>query len=244
MTTDRRLVATWIVRPVLAVSLCLGVVACEDTQSPTAPSEPTQPQPEPPAASSVGNFRAAQLTRDARTVDVLVDGIVLSQALAYGEVMSYQELPEGEHRLQIFPAGQRRVALVESNFLLNGGEAVTLAVVGRNPFEIVEQSDDLSTVSSRARVTLFNAVLDYPANFDLRVVNGPLLVTDVARYTGSPSVELIPGVYAFELLRGGTGENVTTRFGVDLPASTASTVFAIGTLDRSDIELIVVRDAS
>ncbi|HXV63029.1 MAG TPA: DUF4397 domain-containing protein [Vicinamibacteria bacterium] len=244
MTTNRRLTAIRIVRLVLVVSLGLGVVACEDTQSPTSPSEPSQPQPEPPAASSVGSFRAAQLTRDARTVDVLVDGIVLSQGLAYGEVMSYEDLPEGEHRLQIFPAGQRRLALVESNFLLTGGEAVTLAVVGRNPIEIVEHSDDLSTVSNRARVTLFNAVADYPASFDLRVVNGPLLVTDVARYMGSPRVELIPGVYAFELLRGGTGEEVTTRFGVDLPASTASTVFAIGTLDRNDIELIVVRDQS
>jgi hypothetical protein len=178
-------------------------------------------------------MRAAQLTQDARTVDVVVDGNTVTQNLAYPGVGGYVDLDEGEHRVQILPAGTTGAAMVEMMVTLEGGESLTVAVVGNDPVALVVV-DDGGTSGNGANVRLFNAVPDF--------VNGPLVVAGVAFMNASDYATVVPGSYALVLKRGGTKEEIGTMTD-SLPGATNTTVFAVGSLGRGDIGLISARDA-
>lgn len=230
----------------LLVSATLGIVAggCEDESSPTGPENGTTTTTAP-APSSSGLLRAAQLTIDARTVDVAVDGEIVASGLAYPGVSDYIELPAGEHRVQFFPAGTTTPpALQEAIVDLRPNEALTVAILGQNPLELETIRDDRTRTTNRARLRMFNAVPDFPASFDLSVVNGPTVFTEVAFRTSSGYEALVPGIYAFTLFRAGTSEDIAMLLGAQLTAGTVSTVFAVGSLARGDIELFIARDAT
>jgi hypothetical protein len=228
----------------LSLGIAAGLVGCQDDNpTPTGPGDGTATTTTAPVPASTGLLRAAQLTVDARTVDVAVDGEVVFRAVAFPGVSSYLELPAGEHRVQFFPAGSTRAAILEDTIAVSGGEALTVAILGNSPLELVTILDDRSTTAGAARARLVNAVADFPASLDLAVVNGPLVVSDVAFREASSYESLIPGIYAFTLERGGTSEDLATLTGAGLPTATASTVFAVGSLARGDIRLVVARDA-
>jgi hypothetical protein len=228
-------------RALMVVVACavLAVVGCNDDAPTTPDNPPSQPPTEP--TSSMGRMRAAQLTQDARTVDVVVDGNTVTQNLAYPGVGGYVDLDEGEHRVQILPAGTTGAAMVEMMVTLEGGESLTVAVVGNDPVALVVV-DDGGTSANGANVRLFNAVPDFPANLDLGVVNGPLVVAGVAFMNASDYATVVPGSYALVLKRGGTKEEIGTMTDT-LPGATNTTVFAVGSLGRGDIGLISARDA-
>jgi hypothetical protein len=103
--------------------------------------------------------------------------------------------------------------------------------------------EERSTRSDRARVKLVNTVPDFPSPFDLAIQSGPGLVGGIGYLQASGLAELIPGVYGFELRRGGTSEEVATISGQGLSAGPNYSVYAIGTLLRDDIELVFTRDS-
>ncbi len=59
----------------------------------------------------------------------------------------------------------------------------------------------------------------------------------------SGTAELLSGVYGFELFRGGTREEVATLTNQGMSAGANYTLYAIGTLARENIELVVTRDS-
>lgn len=233
----------------LACSLLLfglASVGCEETDegngTPTEPSDST-PEPEPTQGEQ-GFLRVAQLTIDARTIDVLINGEPTFQQLGFPEVSDHTELDAADYRVQFFPAGQRTLALMDTIVTLPAGEALTVSLVGSSSFQTVVTEDELSTGGDQARARLFNAVSDFPAHLDLRIFNGPVLFQEVRFKRASDYVDVIPGIYDLELLRAGTNEVVASSFGQLLGSGATHTIFAVGTLSRGDIALHVVRDSS
>jgi hypothetical protein len=179
---------------------------------------------------------------DARTVDIVVDGVKVASGIPYPGVGNYVELDAGEHRVQVFQAGKTGVATVETVVLLAGGQSLTVAVVGNDPVELVSIPDGDDTEPGRGRLRLVNTVPDFPASFDLGVVNGPQIVTGVGYLQASGYMSMVAGTYVLELKRGGTSEQVATGT-ADIASSTNNTVFAVGTLARGDIGIVAARDA-
>lgn len=198
--------------------------------------------PVTPPSGGTGRLRVAQLTQDARTVDVLLNGAPVFTGLEYPGVSLYAEVAAGAYRLQVFPAGNRRTTVVETTLTVSAGESRTAAVVGLD-VRVVSFLDASGGVSGRGRVRLVNAVPDYPGPLDLAVRNGPRLVIGVGFDAASPYAEVIPGIYDLEALRSETTEVVGTVTGRELRPGASYTVFAVGTLRRRDIELFTALDA-
>jgi len=118
----------------------------------------------------------------------------------------------------------------------------TIAIVGLS-FSPVTIFEERSTRSDRARLKMVNTVPDFPAPFDLAIQSGPGLFGGIGYLQTSGIAELIPGVYGFELRRGGTAEELATISGQGLSAGANYSVYAIGSLSRDDIELVVTRDS-
>ncbi len=226
---------------VLPLCLALWVAGCNDDPPPTG-SEPPPGTTTAPVTTARASLRAAQLTEDARSVDFVVNGAALATGIDYGGVGPYSQLDPGEYRVQFFPEGDRGEALLETRVSLASNQTVTIAVVGPS-LSALTIIDDRSTRSDRARLKMVNTVFDFPAPFDLAIQNGPGLLGGIGYLQTSGAAELIPGVYGFELRRGGTAEEVASLSGQAMSAGANYTVYAIGTLTREDIELLVTRDS-
>jgi Domain of unknown function (DUF4397) len=220
--------------------LALIVYSCNDDPPPTGNQPPTTTTA--PAASANGSLRGAQLSEDARSVDFVVNGAALATGIDYGGVGPYAELAPGDYRVQFFPEGVRTTPIIETLLNLGSNQLVTVAIVGESSTTI-SIVHERSTRSDRARLTLVNTVPDFPAPFDLAIQNGPGLFGGVGYLQTSGTAELIPGVYGFELRRGGTAEEVAVIEGQALSSGANYTIWAFGTLSRDNIELLVTRDS-
>jgi hypothetical protein len=225
------------------VPLCLALLTpgCNDDPPPTG-GDPTSTTTTATSAPAAAYLRGAQLSEDARRVDFVVNGATLATGIDYGGVGPYAPLDPGEYRVQFFPEGQRGAPVIETRVNLLSNQTVTVAVVGLSltTLTIVE---DRSTRSDRARVKMVNTVPDFPAPFDLSIQNGPGLFGGIGYLQTSGTAELIPGVYGFVLRRGGTAEELAEISSQGLSAGANYTVYAIGTLLRDDIELLVTRNS-
>jgi Domain of unknown function (DUF4397) len=228
-------------RTLSALAFTFFLVSCDD-ETPTSGGNTTTTTTAPPTSSGSAFLRAAPLAFDARNVDVVVGSQTIS-ALSYPEVSEYIELDPGEYRVQFFPAGSRSTSLGEVSVDLDDDEAVTVALVGLSNFQVSVFEDDHSNPGSEAGVSLVNTVPDFPAPFDARVMNGPTLFTDVSYLEATDVREVVAGSYNVELLRGGTNEIVTTSTNNNFASGTNYTLFAVGTLSRGDIQIVVASDA-
>jgi hypothetical protein len=225
---------------ILPLLAALSLYGCNDDPPPTG-NEPTTTTTTAPPSSSGGFLRAAQLSEDARSVDFVVNGQVLAAGIDYGGVGPYAPLSPGDYRIQFFPEGDRRDQILETRLTLGAGQSVTVALVADSSATI-NVVHERSTRSDRARLTMVNTVPDYPAPFDLSIQNGPGLFQGVGYLQSQGPTELIPGVYGFVLLRGGTREEVADITGQAMSSGANYTVFSFGSLGRDDIELLVTRD--
>jgi hypothetical protein len=224
----------------VSAALLFASLACDDDPPPAAGTPATTTVP----PASTGLLRGAQLTEDARTVDVAVNGEIIHRGLTYPGVTSYVELPAGEYRVQFFPAGERSPAVAETTVGVTGRAAVTVAVVGLYEVRAVAFQDDRTQTSGRARVRLLNAVPDYPDPFDLKVVNGDYIQRGVGYLEDAGYAAVIPGIYDLEIHRSPHVEVIADEDGQGLYGNMVFTVFAVGTLRRDDVEIFLTLDAS
>jgi Domain of unknown function (DUF4397) len=227
-------------KQIILFVFALGLGGCHDN-TPTAPADSGSTTTTTAPASSKALVRAAQLTEDARTVDVVVNGRVVAEGISYPGVSPYFEVDPGETRFQFFPAGNRRSSLSEVTMNVAANQAMTIAVVGAD-LQIVVFPNDLVSPPDRSWIRLVNAVDDYPSKLTLVVQNGGTVVTDVGYLQASGYIALVPGIYDFALDRASTKEMVASVSGVPLASVASYTAFAVGTLRRDDIEIFVARD--
>jgi hypothetical protein len=226
-------------RRLVPLLLAITAVSCNDDPPPTGGSSTTTTTA--PSSSARARLRGAQLSEDARTVDFAVNGTVVGSGLTYGDVSAYTELDPGQYRVQFLQSGTASPSLVETTVTLSPGQLATVGVVGTE-LSTITIVDSGATNPNRARLKMVNVVPDYPAAFDLSIQNGPGLFGGIRYRETSGTAELIPGVYGFELFRGGTSESIADIDGEGMSSGANYTVYAIGTLARDNIELLVTRD--
>jgi hypothetical protein len=226
-------------RRILPFLLTVAAVGCNDDPPPTGGSSTTTTTAA--ASSARARLRGAQLSEDARTVDFAVNGTVVGSGMTYGEVSAYTEVDPGEYRVQFLPSGTASPSLVETTVTLSAGQLATVGVIGPD-LSTITTLDSGATHPNRARLKMVNVVPDYPAAFDLSIQNGPRLFAGIRYRETSDTAELIPGVYGFELFRGGTSEAIADTDGQGMSSGANYTVYAIGSLARNNIELLVTRD--
>ena len=227
--------------PVFALAFLL--TSCDDDPPPTGNNPPTTTTAPPSTASAF--LRAAPLAFDARTVDVVVNGVAGDEtipALSYPGVSDYLDLSSGDYRVQFFPVGSRRTVLAETAVTLSADESATVALVGLSGVNVTVLEDDRIDSSSSAGVAMTNAIPDFPAPLDAVILNGPTLIQNVGYLETSDAVTVVPGRYDIQIRRAGTDEPVATSTGHDFSAGATYTIFAVGSLTRGDIDIVIASD--
>ena len=240
--TRRRGVVGYAYCTLSAFVLFFLLTSCDD-ETPTSGNPSTTTTTATSTATAF--LRAAPLAFDARTVDVVVNGTGGDETitgLSYAGVSDYLDLGAGDYRVQFFPVGSRRAVLAETSVTLSSDEAVTVALVGLSSVDVTVFEDDRVDSSGNAGVAMTNAIPDFPAALDAAVVNGPTLLENISYLETSDAREVVPGRYDIQIRRAGTDEPVATSTGHDFTAGATYTIFAVGSLTRGDIHIVIASD--
>jgi hypothetical protein len=152
-------------------------------------------------AEADATLRVVHASPGAPEVDVLLDGQILLQGLAYGTVTNYASITPQEHRLQVVPTGQTAdAAVVDETITAVPGQAYLLAVFGLlNDIGGAVYDVDLSEIEpDTARVRMINFSPD-AGELDLLETGGDEWFGNVGLGDASDYRDLAPGTYSADL---------------------------------------------
>ena len=245
------------------IVVSVALTACGDGEGPTSPDVALAPAAAPSpagsaiadsssvvvgtsrgvaAASGMARIRAAHLSTDAPAVDIWVDGQVVLSNVPFKAVSDYLELPAGEYRFQVTPAGATSPIVIDATVPLEGSTVYTLAAVGflNSTIEPLLLVDSLR-IGDGARIRVVHASADTGA-VDVAVSGGPVLFGDLTYQEASAYGEVPGGVYDLEVRPAGSSSVALAIPGLEVSDATTYTVFAIGRSFNETLQALPVVD--
>jgi LPXTG-motif cell wall-anchored protein len=185
-----------------------------------------------PAAAQNNNamVRVIHASPDAPAVDVFVDGQAALTNVAFKSVSDYLEVPAGEHKIAVAPAGQgEAAAVITANPTVEAGKAYTVAAVGLLAnIQGQVYNDDLSApADGKAHVRVIHASPDAPA-VAVKVADGPTLIENLAFPNASNYLPVDATSYNLQVTPAGANDVVINLANTTLQAGTIYDVVAVG----------------
>jgi LPXTG-motif cell wall-anchored protein len=194
-----------------------------------------------PAAAQNGNamVRVVHASPDAPAVDVFVDGKAALTNVAFKAISNYLEVPAGQHKIAVAPAGKgEAAAVITANPTLEANKAYTVAAVGLLA-NIQGQiySDDLAAPApGKAHVRVIHASPDAPA-VAVKVAGGPTLIESLAFPNASNYLPVDATTYNLQVTPAGANDVVLNLANTTLQAGTIYDVIAMGQLANISAEV-------
>jgi Domain of unknown function (DUF4397) len=226
-STLRRSPAVLAVLTVLAVTLLL-VLAMPPLAAPVS------------AAPAQAMLRVAQLSPDAGTLTVRVDGKVVTTPVRFPTVSSYLWLPAEQHTVQLRGSGVE----VSSRTTFAAGSATTVAVMGRaaHPLARVFHDQLLAPPAGDSRIRVVHAAPGVPPA-DVVASTGTVLFANIA-FTQDPGYRAVPaGTYSVVMRRAGTSAILLAAKGIAVQPGAIYSIWAVGG-GGTALRLVRTHDAS
>jgi hypothetical protein len=182
------------------------------------------------------------LSPDAPAVDVLLNGDVALENVAFGEFSGWVAVPAGEHQVQVVPTGEMAdAAVIDAMVEVEGGAGYHIAAVGMVA-EIqpaIFQADLSMLEDDNARIRVIHTSPDAPA-VDIALAGGDVLIENLEFPDASDYLEVPADSYDFEVRPTGTEDVALDLPGVELEAGMVYDVFAIGQLSDDSLTVLVI----
>lgn len=182
------------------------------------------------------------LSPDAPAVDVLLNGDVALENVAFGDFSGWVAVPAGEHQVQVVPTGEMAdAAVIDAMVTVEAGAAYHIAAIGMvaDIQPAIFQADLSMLMDDNARIRVIHTSPDAPA-VDIAVTGGDALIENLEFPNASDYLEVPAGSYDLEVRPTGTMDVALPLPGVELEAGMVYDVFAIGTLADSTLGVLVV----
>jgi hypothetical protein len=220
------------IRVIIATSVALALIIA------TLPltGAPTGAQEE--IAEADATVRVVHASPGAPEVDVLLDGQVLLQGLAYGTATNYATITPQEHRLQVVPTGQTAdAAVVDETIDAAPGQAYLLAVFGLlNDIGGAVYDVDLSEIEpGNARVRMINFSPD-AGEIDLLETGGDEWFGNVGLGSASDYRDIAPGTHSADM-RGEDDRVLRTVADLAFAETRVYDIVALGQIADDSLEL-------
>lgn len=178
-------------------------------------------------------------------VDVYVDGTLVTQNLAYGEVSNYATLTSNvnlNHTVVVYQAGTRGNPILETRIPIDRGNVYTGAL-GGSLASIGLQIVAIQRMEIPTQMAIFRFDHLSPNNTALDVkLNGQKVFECVGFWNVTRSIGLYTGAYTIELLPCGSQTPIYTMSSVNIGAG-AYTLYGIGLLDgQPPFQGILIKD--
>jgi hypothetical protein len=182
------------------------------------------------SANDNAKIRVIHASPDAPAVDIWVNGERAITDLAFPEGTDYVELPAGEYRIQVTPAGAGADSVViDATLPLGAGNAYTAMAVGEvAEIEALVLNDDSGVpADGQAHIRVVHASPDAPA-VDIAVTGGDVLLSNLEFKEASAYTPVPAGSYDLDVRVAGTDTVALQLEDVNLQAGTVYTVVAVG----------------
>jgi len=208
-----------------------------------------------PAVASADGHEGAKVrvlhgVGDAPAVDVYADGAELIDALAFGSITDYAEVPAGTYLIQVVPDGatiEEGPVVIEAELEFGEGTKTTVAATGTLAGEagIIPQvvKDEPMPNAEGVQLRASHFSFDAP-NVDIAPVGGDPVLTDVPFGATSPYLDLPAGELSLEIRGAGSPDAVFTIPTLDLMAGNAYSAYAVGSFEEGTFTVVPALDAS
>ncbi|RPH96155.1 DUF4397 domain-containing protein [candidate division KSB1 bacterium] len=221
-----------LVIPILAMLVFAIGCSSDDDNGPVAP-----------APSGNSYVRVVHLSPDAPAVDVWVDGSRVLQNVAFRGASAYLTVSEGNHRVQISPAGASQPIVLDANVTLMKDASYTIAATGLLAnLQATVLTDDRATSSQQAKVRFVHTSPDAPA-VDVAVSGGATLFSDVMFREAGVYLNVAPSQYVLDVRIAGSSTLALRVPGVVAGAGGNYTIFAVGLAGNGTLAALALLDA-
>jgi hypothetical protein len=185
---------------------------------------------------------------DAPAVDVYAGRDRVVEGLEFASITPYLEVPAGEYRIRVVPAGatlQEGPVVIDARLTFEADTATTVAATGSLAEGIIPQVllDDPSPSVEDAQARVVHFAFDAPA-VDIAPVGGDPIIGGLAYPSASGYADLPPGTYELEVRAAGSPDVVVTLPPLEFAAGTSSSAFAVGSLEAGTFTVVPALDAS
>lgn len=201
------------------------------------------------SAQAFTHIRVAHFSPDTPAVEIFVNGQPSGiQALSFGDISGWVELPAGTYSIAVAPygAGIEAAAIGPANFTLGSGAWITVAATGSlNAGTLgadVIREDYSPIPAGDARVTVFHGIEDAPA-VDVILPDGTKLISNLA-FGSARTLSVPAGTYDLAVVAAGTsGPAVINLAGTSLSSQTFYFVAATNRLAAPQVALAALNQS-
>lgn len=195
----------------------------------------------PVAAADDAMVRVVHASPDAPNVDVWVDGETVLTDVPFTAVSDYLSLPAGTYNIQVTATGDT-TPVIEADLAFEAGTAYTVAAYGRlADITAAVFTDDTTVASGQAKLRAIHLSPSAPADVDIAVQGGDVVVPGLAYPEASGYLTLDAGDYPLEIRAAGDTA-AALKFDAALAADTNVTAFAMDAEDG--VQVIAAADAT
>lgn len=176
----------------------------------------------------VSYVRVFHASPDAPPVDIYVNGGLAFKNLSFKEFSEYVQLPVGEYKIEVFPAGQKGTPALTQNVQVPEKQVITIAAVGN--FEdlqlvpYIEGNAD-SLPANESRVRIIHLSPDAPG-VDM-LIDGRLVFEDVKFMDATDYAQIPSEAYNVTINISDTNDAVLT-LKVELKSQKVYTIYIVG----------------
>lgn len=187
-------------------------------------------------------IRIFHASPNAPAVDVYANGNLIVKDLAYKELSQYIPVPPGNYNIKIYPSGQMKNPVINTNISIPPNTIFNVAAIGTLPNISLYPIPEPITAqnSGKACVRFIHLSPNAPA-VDIKLADGTRVFNNVS-YKDITKYACIPeGTYTFTVSPSGTNNVVLTVPNVKLNADNYYTIYAVGLVGKVPaLEAIVV----
>ena len=164
----------------------------------------------PVAAQDEAFVRVVHASPDAPNVDVWVDGETVLTDVPFTTVSDYLTLPAGTYNVQVTATGSTD-PVIDADLTLEAGTSYTVAATGLvAEITATVLVDDRTPADGQAKLRVFHASPSAPAQVDVAVTDGPILVEALAYPEATAYLTVDAGTYPLEIRAAGETDAALT----------------------------------
>ena len=197
----------------------------------------------PVAAQNEAFVRVVHASPDAPNVDVWVEGEIVLADVPFTAVSDYLALPAGTYNVQVTATGSTD-PVIDADLTLEASTSYTVAATGLlADITATVLTDDRTPVDGQAKLRVFHASPSAPAEVDVAVTDGPILVEALAYSEATGYLTVDAGRYPLEI-RGAGDEMAALTLEATLEAGQNYTAIAMDDPDAEvPVQVIVATEA-
>jgi len=196
-------------------------------------------------------FRLLNAIVGSPAIDVYLNEMLISSNLKYGEFSRYVKLMPGNYKIVVYPSGNQKEAIFETDIIIGKNLAYTGVLAGRitdisnlSIFMIPDAKED-QTMNRMSAVKIVNLIPD-TVPLDLVAEDGTVLFSGIEYGETTGNVALPSGAYTLHLRVKGDDKNILTAPNIDFAPKMYYTLFIIGEYGangaKPKIEIIIPED--